>query len=260
MKLTQTFGSEQLLHIADANMNITLFMKLTFIFWYEGMVKHYKFFSGENAVKELLDALKRAFSKGVEAVGATYIEADKQLEVIGFTEVGRLEPLSHKTWITRQVERARQLATTGATTIQVVAPSWKKSVEMPIKQVISDPDISVVKVRYSPGGEAKYTFKTSVPHKEGDFVGVEKCDGSNIIIKNVQIGWVGTMKNSEIAAIEKKYSTRVAKIKYEHPVPEELAWREWGGHDPREAAPVNLLSDEEIAEAQAFIDSLHLVK
>jgi len=260
MKLTQTFGTEQLLYIADPIMNITLFMRLTFIFWYEGIVKHYKFFNGENAVKELMDALKRAYFKGVEAVGVTYIEADKQLEVIGFTEVGRLEPLSHKTWITRQVERARQLAITGITNIQIIAPSWKKPV-LPVRQVISDdPDISIVKVRYSPNEEAKYTFKTNSAHKVGDFVGVERCNGNDIIIKNVQIGYIGTMKQSEIATIEEKYSTKIATIKYEYPIPEEISWREWGGHDPREAAPMNLLSDEEMAEAQAFIESLQLAK
>ena len=154
-RLTQKFGREKLLYVADAAMNITLFMRLTFIFWYEGDVRHYKFFNGENAIREMLNALKRACEKGYEAVAVTYIEADKQLEVIGFTEVGRLEKYAHMQWITRQVQRALELVTVGKTNIQLIG---KKA---PVIQTIGKSWICVIQF---PNSDTEYTYRCRRKH------------------------------------------------------------------------------------------------
>ena len=145
----QSFGKEQMLYVGDEH------QKGTVLFYYIGMVRNIIRIKDPEPVKIVLEALSRATASGKEAVAATFIEADNQFEVIGFSEVGRLEKYAHMPWVTRQVQRARELATTGKTNIQLVG---KKA---PVVQTIEKSWICMVKFPFS---DTKYTYRCRKQH------------------------------------------------------------------------------------------------
>ena len=148
----QSFGKEQMLYIGDEK------QKGTILFYYIGMIKNIIHIKDPEPVKAVLEALSRAAASNKEAVAATFIEADNQFEVIGFTEVGRLEKYAHMPWVTRQVQRARDLATTGKTNIQLVS---KKA---PAIQTIEKSWVCVIQFPFC---ETEYTYRCRRQHAVG---------------------------------------------------------------------------------------------
>jgi len=219
-----------------------------------------------SSAEEACQLVCKAHENGIAMMAVAYIESDKQAEVISYSEAGKFEWLAYSTsdksrLIRRSIERARKLALGMVDNIQVITSS-NKTPELPVSQIIKDkddPTRMVIRVRYNKNSDAKYLFRCNEAHIVGDFVAVEYCDGAVLRKKNVEVGWVGTMKESEILAEAKKLRRKdIATVVNETAIDDPIAWHEWGGNDPRKPAPIipGVLTEEEVEEARAFLASM----
>jgi len=112
-------------------------------------------------VQKELDYLKVFFEHQVTAIAGAYIDFDKQFEVIGFTEVGSFEQYAHMSGITMCIQRARELALTGKTNIQITG------IKNPVNQVVrANGKCWTVSVRFCNYGTL-YTYRTSEENTTG---------------------------------------------------------------------------------------------
>ena len=213
------------------------------------------------ALPEALEYVRRASTKGIAAFVCAFVEEYKQQAVVACNYCDFLEYWQGTT-ISDRINDAYKALTVGIITNNVDPKLDINEVKIISKSEIKDKDDPIkmiVKVRYSKSCSKLYTFTCRSAHFVGDYVTVEYNNGTRVLYKNAEVGFVGTMKQSELDKLAKSLGREeIAEVYCEQAIDTEEAWEEWGGKDPRvqidpeDDSELYAPSAEEIAEFEAM--------
>lgn len=179
--------------------------KTPMVFWFSNeTAEQPDKFKRVSSAQEACQLVGKAYGHRIAMMAVAYIEADKQAEVISFSETGKFEWLAHSTTekshsIRNSIERARKLALGN---IQIISPI-NKTPKLPISQIIKE-ETWTVGVQFS-DDKRVFTYTCKREHKTDgktvdSYVKINNKNGEIVIVPVVLCQKMTQTELNELAA------------------------------------------------------------